>query len=225
MIDVLTAPTSELIVRVSVVSGVTVNACVENTTSAVCPAVRRSSKSSTLRRARATRDGSTSPASIERDRSSATTSASSERNAGTGSRSHAGPASATSASTPHASSAISGQRLSRSTSGSASTCERSGASTSVRQPPPSERPRRTCQISQIATGSSASHHGRKKWKSAMADLAAQRDGRRASAPPARCDRAERRRERQHERRAERPVKELRDGPEAALVGRGGLELI
>ena len=48
MIDVLTAPTSELMVRVSVVSGVTVNACVENTTSAVCPAVRRSSKSSTF---------------------------------------------------------------------------------------------------------------------------------------------------------------------------------
>ncbi len=162
MIDVLTAPTSEPMVRVSVVSGVTVNACVENTTSAVCPAVRRSSRSSTFRRARAMRDGSTSPASIDRERSSATTSASSDRNAGTGSRSHVGPASATSARTPHAASAISGQRLSRSTSGSASTCARSPGSTSARQPPPSERPRTTCQISQIATGSSASHQGRKK---------------------------------------------------------------
>ena len=142
MMSVSTALTSAEIVRVSVVSGVTVNACVENTTSAVCPAARRSSKSSSLSLARASRDGSTSPASIERERSSATTSASSERNAGTGRRSHAGPASATIATSHATSAATSASRLSRSTSGSASTCGRKLGSTTLRQPPPSARPRK-----------------------------------------------------------------------------------
>jgi hypothetical protein len=121
MISVSTAPTSDEIVRVSVVNGVTVNACAENTTSAVCPAARRSSKSSSLSFARASRDGSTSPAFIESDRSRATTSASSERNAGTGSRSHVGPASAMTPSAQAASATPRASRLSRNTSGSAST--------------------------------------------------------------------------------------------------------
>ena len=45
------------------------------------------------------------------------------------------------------------------------------ASTTLRQPPPSARPRRSCQISQAPTGSSSNHSGRKKWNSAMAKLA------------------------------------------------------
>src|SRR5213078_355561 len=59
----------------------------------------------------------------------------------------------------------------------------------------------------------------------MARLAAERDRRRALAPTARGDRAERGREGERERGGERPVEQLCHGPEAALVGRGGLELV
>jgi hypothetical protein len=162
MMLVSAAPTNEVIVRVSVVSGVTVNAWVENTTRAVWPAARRSSRSSNLSFARSSRDGSTSPASMERDKSSATTSASSERNAGTGSRSQVGPATATTATNQVASAATRGQRLWVSTSGSASTNGRRRASTKLRHPPLSARPRSSCHTSQTPTGSSHSHNGRRK---------------------------------------------------------------
>ena len=113
---------SDAIVRVSVVSGVTVNACVEKTTSAVCPAVRRSSRSSSFSFARAR----AATARRRRRPSSATGRARRRAPLRNGTRVPAtaptsGPASATTASS-QAASAISGQRLSRSTSGSASTC-------------------------------------------------------------------------------------------------------
>src|SRR5689334_4417181 len=226
MMSVSTALISDEIVRVSVVSGVTVNACVENTTSAVCPAARRSSKSSSFSFARARRDGSTSPAFIERDRSSATTRASSERNAGTGKRSHVGPASPTMPTSQAASAANSATRLSRSTSGSASTCGRKVGSTTLRQPPLSARPRKSCQISHAPTGRSSSQSGRRKWNSATREPPLPNAEHSARQIPARRDEPEHRRgESYHDGCAERPVEELRDGPEAALVGLGRLELV
>ena len=228
MMSVSTALTSDEIVRVSVVSGVTVNACVENTTSAVWPAARRSSKSSSLSFARASRDGSTSPASIERDRSSATTSASSERNAGTGSRSHVGPASATIA-TQHAASAAHER---------ASGCRAAPRARRARAAATSRR--RRCANRRVgaaaqelpdqpgATGSSSQpqrpqevklSHG--EARSALAadraarPLPARRGQRTQSAAPSAM----------HDGGAERPMEQLGDRAEAALVGLGGLELV
>src|SRR5688572_22487831 len=163
---------------------------------------------------------------MERDRSSATTSASSERNAGTGNRSHVGPASAPTPTSQAASATHSASRLSRSTCGSASTCGRSCASTTLRQPPPSARPRSSCQISHAPTGSSSSQSGRRKWSSATRKPSLRKAERGPRPLPASSGEPhERRGECDDDSRAERPVEKLRDRPEAALIGLCRLELV
>src|SRR5690606_13486937 len=145
----------------------------------------------------------TSPASIERDRSSATTSASFERNTGTGSRSHVGPATATQPSVQASSAATTGQRLSRSAFGAASTYGRSAASTTAVQLPPRSRRAKNSQTMTSPTGNAASQSGLKKCSSATR--------------PAPCEQARRkRRGRDDDGGTERPLEELVDGSEAFL---------
>ena len=155
--------TSAAMVRVSVVSGVTVNACAEKTTSPVWPLSRRCRSDSSFSLARSSRLGSTSPASMDRDMSRTTTRASDDRSAGTGIRSQVGPASARMANAHAAAAPDSSQRLPRcALSAAVRTNGCNASSTQVRQRPAVALPRARRQTSQMPTGNSSSQNGRTK---------------------------------------------------------------
>src|SRR5690606_1684705 len=220
MMSVDRLPISAAIVSLSVVSGVTVNALPEYTTSAVWPLCRCSSTSSTLSLARASRLGETSSASIDRDRSSAITIACPERYTGCSMRSQAGPASAMAAMLPPQ--PKSHQRQSMPCSRPrASTCGCSAGSLTVSQLPGRSRRRAAYHANAITSGTASSHSGRRKWNSAGIGPHPPEHGPGQAGEQG----TEREQPRERERAAERPVVQRLHRPEPRLRLGDRLELV